>query len=179
MLEYIILGFLQYKNMSGYDIKRFMENSIAYFYDASFGSIYPMLQKMQREGTVTMTETAEGGKIRKEYAITEAGRAAFHQWLRHPITLNRTRHDHLVRIFFYRWLPKDQAVALIQGFIHRVRGEIGELTALRDSIQHSAGMYEAATLDYGIQYYHFTVGWCEEFLRRLEKDEIIGKDCML
>ncbi len=170
MLEYIILGFLQHKDMSGYDIKRHMGQSIAYFYDASFGSIYPMLKKMQSEGTVTMTETAEGGKIRKEYAITEAGRVAFHQWLRQPITLNRARHDHLVRIFFYRWLPREQAVSLIEGFIRTVRGEIRELTALQACVQ-DAGVFEAATLDYGLQYYHFTMSWCEEFLRRLNRTE--------
>ena len=175
MLEYIILGFLLCSNMSGYDIKRSMGHSIAYFYDASFGSIYPMLKKMKRDGTVTMTETAESGKPRKEYAITEAGREAFFRWLDQPITLNRAKHDQLVRIFFYRFLPKERAIQLIQEFIGTVRGEIAELSALRGKVKPYAGTFEMATLDYGTEYYQFTADWCEKFIKQLSRDEA-GKD---
>ncbi len=175
MLEYIILGFLLCSNMSGYDIKRHMGHSIAYFYDASFGSIYPMLKKMQRDGTVTMTETAEGGKPRKEYAITEAGREAFFKWLDQPFKLNRAKHDHLVRFFFYRFLPKERAIELIHEFIGTVRGEIAVLSALRGKVQPYAGTFEMATLDFGTEYYQFVADWCEKFIKQLNGSET-GKD---
>lgn len=175
MLEYIILGFLLCSNMSGYDIKRFMEQSIAYFYDASFGSIYPMLKKMEEEGTVAAMESVGSGKYRKEYAITEAGKEAFFAWLEQPMALNRARHDHLVRIFFYRFLPRDRAKALIGAFIETVGNELRELQTLQGRIHPGAGVFELATLDYGQQYYKFTMAWCEDFLRQLEQSDSNGK----
>lgn len=169
MLENIILGFLIISDMSGYDIKRFMEQSIAYFYDASFGSIYPMLKKLEETGMVTAVETVDGGKYRKEYSITDRGKEAFFAWLNQPITLNRARHDHLVRIFFYRWLPPARAKELISGFIETIGREIRELEHLKEKIHGGAGVFELGTLDYGQQYYRFTLHWCEEFLGKIDQ----------
>ncbi|WP_236880832.1 PadR family transcriptional regulator [Clostridioides difficile] len=47
MLEYIILGFLMEKELSGYDLKQIMSESTSYFFDASFGSIYPALKRLE------------------------------------------------------------------------------------------------------------------------------------
>lgn len=171
MLEHIILGFLLHSNMSGYDIKQFMEHSISYFYDASFGSIYPMLKKMEETGVVTSMETVDGGKYRKEYAITDKGREAFIEWLNEPIALNRAKHDHLVRIFFYRWLPMERVKELVAAFIGTVRGEVAELQTVQARIPDAAGICEKATVEFGIQYYQFTIRWCEDFLKQLDEYE--------
>lgn len=48
MLIYVILGFLCEKDMTGYEIKQKMTISTSNFIDASFGSIYPMLKKMEK-----------------------------------------------------------------------------------------------------------------------------------
>ena len=40
MLESIALGMLLEKDLTGYDIKKFIENGIGVFYKASFGSLY-------------------------------------------------------------------------------------------------------------------------------------------
>lgn len=48
MLIYVILGFLCEKDMTGYEIKQKMTLSTSNFIDASFGSIYPMLKKMEK-----------------------------------------------------------------------------------------------------------------------------------
>jgi len=167
MLNNIILGFLNYCDMSGYDIKQFMAHSTAYFYDASFGSIYPMLKKLEENGLVIVKESVEGGKYKKLYAITEKGRNEFMEWLEQPITLTRTRHEHLVRIFFYSFLPREKAIGLIQDFIVYVEGIYKELETVKKMIKGKAEIFQMATVDFGQEYYLFTIDWCRRFLETL------------
>jgi DNA-binding PadR family transcriptional regulator len=41
----------------------------------SYGTLYPALHKMQAEGLLAREDRREGGRIRKYYAATPAGRA--------------------------------------------------------------------------------------------------------
>jgi DNA-binding PadR family transcriptional regulator len=171
MLEYIILGFLLHGEMSGYDIKRFMGISTANFYDASFGSIYPMLKKMEENSLISSTEAVEGGKYKKLYALTDSGRERFFRWLEQPIEFKRASLDHLVNIFFYGFLPREKARELLAGYIARVEAELAGLEKLECAVEHEAGFYEASTLDYGKGIYRFTADWCKRLLEKLPDED--------
>jgi DNA-binding PadR family transcriptional regulator len=175
LLEFIILGFLMHGDMSGYDIKQFMSQSTSYFFDASFGSIYPMLKKLEDAKSVTLMEGVEDGKYRKLYSITDEGRRRFLNWLEQPIELNRSGHSHLIRIFFYSWLEPAAARALVEGFIARVEAELKALVILERRVEGQACFYELSTLDYGKRYYDFTISWCREFIERSSRLEQAGE----
>lgn len=175
MLDFIILGFLLHGNMTGYDIKQFMAHSTAYFYDASFGSIYPMLKKLESSGCITSMESVEGGKFRKEYSLTDRGREAFLKWLNEPIELGRGVYTHLVRIFFYGWLPPDVAAALVGEYIGKMEEELNSLNDLEQAIKDHSGFYEASTLDFGRAYYKFAIIWCKDFIKKLNCLHEAGK----
>jgi DNA-binding PadR family transcriptional regulator len=175
MLEYIILGFLMHGDMSGYDVKRHMGHSTACFYDASFGSIYPMLGKLQGEELVTMIESVGDGKYKKLYSITDKGRKRFLEWLGEPIEIDRSGHSFLVRIFFYGWLEPARARALVSDYIARLEAELASLTKLGGEIKGGAGFYEYSTLEYGLGYYAFAIGWCREFLEKSLRLEQAGE----
>ena len=49
---YAILGFLAQRPMSGYDIKRSVEESVDNFWSESFGQIYPILRRLAEQGMV-------------------------------------------------------------------------------------------------------------------------------
>ncbi|MBC7343778.1 MAG: PadR family transcriptional regulator, partial [Clostridia bacterium] len=83
-MEHVILGFLTMGDMTGYDIKRLMSISTSFFYDASYGSIYPALRKLEERGLVKSSEAIESGRLRKVYSITDEGREEFLRWLGGP-----------------------------------------------------------------------------------------------
>ena len=168
MLEYIILGFLQMQDMTGYDIKQQMTVSTTNFYDASFGSIYPMLKKMEKQQHIRFREEVEGGKFKKVYTITARGREVFYHWLEQPIALDRARHDHLVRIFFYSCLPVDKVKQLINGFIQAMEEELNVLGELEKKITDCADFYQMSTMEYGKYHYAFTIKYYKKFLIELE-----------
>ena len=72
----VCLAILHFSDATGYEIKKMStEERFSYFVDASFGSIYPALSRLQDDGCVTVREEYESGKPpRKIYSITDKGR---------------------------------------------------------------------------------------------------------
>ena len=81
-LEYAILGFLNYRPLSGYDLKKVFDNSVRHFWPADQSQIYRTLAKLAEQGYVEQ-EIVRGldRPDRKEYRITPAGQEALHTWL--------------------------------------------------------------------------------------------------
>jgi PadR family transcriptional regulator AphA len=73
----LCLAILNFGKATGYEIKKMSSDShYAYFVDASFGSIYPALSKLEVEGCLTSHEEREPGKpAKKVYSITDIGRS--------------------------------------------------------------------------------------------------------
>jgi DNA-binding PadR family transcriptional regulator len=172
MLEYIILGFLMRKEMSGYDLKQWMTESTSYFFDASFGSIYPALKRLEDKSYICSREILEGNKFKKMYAMTDEGKKHFLSWLEKPIIFAKTKQDHLVPIFFYRYLPKEKAAMNLKAFIKEVKLLLERLSEQKLELGKmyliDQFKYENATMIYGIHYYQFVIEWCNDLLKQIE-----------
>ena len=74
----LCLGILSRGDATGYEIKKMAEEGLfSHFIEASFGSIYPALNKMTDEGLLTFRSEAQDGKPdKKVYSITAAGEVA-------------------------------------------------------------------------------------------------------
>ena len=72
----LCLAILHHQDATGYEIRKLStEGKYAYFVDASFGSIYPALAKLEDEQLVSCRlEHQDGKPARKVYSINEAGR---------------------------------------------------------------------------------------------------------
>ncbi|HBE79335.1 MAG TPA: PadR family transcriptional regulator [Firmicutes bacterium] len=164
MLEYIILGFLMHGEMSGYDLKQYMAKSTANFFDASFGSIYPALKRLEARGFIHSREVVNAGKYKKIYIISENGKSDFMNWLEEPIKFAQTKLDHLVKVFFLGLLPKEKAIEKLQAFIKEVKLSLDQLRKSQPRIKEKADMCQFSTLLYGISYYQFIIDWSNNLI---------------
>jgi DNA-binding PadR family transcriptional regulator len=75
----ICLAILAHGEATGYDLKKsWQEGPFAYLGGASYGSIYPALARLQRDGLIESREEIQQGKpVRRVYSLTNAGREAF------------------------------------------------------------------------------------------------------
>ncbi len=81
-LKYAILGLLNQKEMTGYDLMKQFESTLCEFWSAKHSQIYPELKKFTEEGSVAYkTEPSDNGAEKKIYHITEKGRRDFFDWL--------------------------------------------------------------------------------------------------
>ena len=104
--KYAILGMLSIEPMSGYDIKKEVENSISNFWTESYGQIYPVLKNLIAEKLVTKTVESEAGKPdRHVYSLTATGRKELRRWLRQGFAPKIQRDEFLLKLFFGEEIP--------------------------------------------------------------------------
>lgn len=104
--KYALLGVLNIISGSGYDIKKFCDSSIGFFWNENYGHIYPMLHKMEEEGLVTKAvEQTEGKPSKNLYSITKKGKEELNSWLKLPPEHQPLRSELLLKIFLSKDIP--------------------------------------------------------------------------
>ncbi|WP_066306294.1 PadR family transcriptional regulator [Bacillus sp. FJAT-29814] len=169
-IQDVILGFLYEEPMSGYDIKQMMENSVSYFFEASFGAIYPALRKMEKEGLVEKQVIQQEGKPNKNlFAITESGREQFQQYLDSPINPTITRSDILIRIFFGRFTTKEKIVEWLEEEREKNQAMYDNLTRIAESCSTDMEHYKRFTLEFGIRQAEMVMSMIDDELKNLNE----------
>jgi DNA-binding PadR family transcriptional regulator len=94
----LILAILNFHEATGYEIRKMCaEGPYSYFVDISYGSIYPMLAKLEAEHLVTSRSEHHPGKPdRKVYQITDAGREEFARSLLQPPARDKLKSEFLL-----------------------------------------------------------------------------------
>jgi PadR family transcriptional regulator AphA len=177
-LAHGILASLNFQPMSGYDLKKFFDRSIANFWSTTQSHIYKALDELERQGWVEMhLITQEDRPNRKQYALTESGRVELHRWLTTPLPPTPVREAWLIQLFFSHTISDAEIAALI-----KERGETNRQILETYSAQTEAAIPQdlplrlrraaalwRMTLDYGIAFYEFEQRWNEEMLERVKK----------
>lgn len=101
-LDYVILGMLALRRLSGYDVRVWMEGRGRYLgYGVQLPQIYRRLGRLVERGWVEFDVDARDGRPdAKLYRMTEAGRAALLEWARSPYEPSRRPLDVDFRIRF-------------------------------------------------------------------------------
>jgi PadR family transcriptional regulator, regulatory protein AphA len=191
--KYAVLGMLNFASMSGYDIKKAFDMSLAYFWHEDYGHIYPVLKELIASKLATkMVETTEGKPPRHVYSITEEGRAELQEWLLLPASRPNLRIEFLLKIFFGAQAPLENIIAKIEEerrasedvlkelgeverHLGREHGQNAEQPAKQGRTRHSKpeAVYRFPYLSvrYGIHYYRSVVEWCDESLKFLREEK--------
>jgi len=87
--ELFVLGELMEQPLHGYVLQSIISNAIGPTRKMSWGALYPLMRRMQQEGYIepydrTGQEGGQGGRQRKAYRITEAGRDQFFALMHEP-----------------------------------------------------------------------------------------------
>lgn len=84
---YAILGLLTFgRELSGYDVKKWADASLRFFWWAPATShVYRELARLEELGFVTSRAAPDAERRKRLYRITDAGRAAAAQWVTAPV----------------------------------------------------------------------------------------------
>jgi DNA-binding PadR family transcriptional regulator len=179
--KYAVLGLLSWRGpLSGYQVKQAYEVSAGFFWNVSFGQIYPTLKQLEAEGFATSTiERTENRPESRVYAITDKGRAALREWLEEPTAQPVPRNELLLK--FIHGFREPSAVML--GHVRRLRErtEAGqrashETLARIRPVWTKGGLDDAETLWLlAVRYAELVDGavlrWCREATKVLEARE--------
>lgn len=152
----ICLGILTRGDATGYEIKKlFQEGSYQHFAEASFGSIYPALNRLTEEGLVSVrSEAQEKRPDRKVYSITAAGRDAFVASLMRPLPEDRHRSPFIFAMLFADLLPGARVTELLDDYISQAESKLTQLeqgeekTGAEQFVSGIGGAVYVAILDF-------------------------------
>ena len=127
-LDHAILGFLQYKALSGYDLKAEFDFSLQWSWPADQSHIYRTLARLAEMKLIeTEVVRQQSRPDRKVYHITRKGREELQQWLSEPALNKDVRLAQLIQIFFSGHLTDDRVIRLFEGFAEITRRTLSEL----------------------------------------------------
>ena len=176
-LKYAILGFLSFKSLSGYDLKKAFDRSVRHFWPANQSQIYRTLSQMTDEGLVEKEVIERDERLdMKIYSITKTGRAELHEWLATPLPEKDTREPFLVQIFFGGKLSDAELLNLLQHekkvaeeglFVYEAVHQA--TTAQPNSINDPRAIFlSLLTLEYGIKSNRALLEWLNSAIEQIE-----------
>jgi DNA-binding PadR family transcriptional regulator len=171
-----LLGLLSLKPMSGYELRRMMEQSTANFWRESFGQIYPALKKLSAEGLAAMEVShPEGQRLRKIYRLTEAGRERLRLWLELPAEPQVARNELLLKLFFGAQAVPEAMRRHVQERRGRLEVDLRRYREIERSLQAAhAGRpglpYFLMVVRFGIAETRALLAWCDESLAELDRE---------
>lgn len=173
-MDCVILGLLSHESMTGYEIKKIMDTTLSFFWGASFGSIYPTLNGLVREGMVTKYETKENGRNKAIYHITQEGRLYLKKWLQLPIEKDEMRYETLLKLFFGNEIGEEGTLKHIVAFKDKVQkqlpmleGAVRTLEKIED--EDDTHLYYKLTAMCGVKIYEAFLEWSEEVTEILKE----------
>jgi len=144
-LRFALLGLLAVEPASGYDLKRAINRSTYFIWNATGPQIYNTLHNLREEGFITSESKAQKGKPDKQiHTITAGGRAALKEFMGKPIRSSVTRDEVLLRIFFGNFASKQIIKHELGAYLDRIGQERAFMETTEARINaHPGGKHEA------------------------------------
>ena len=180
MIKFILLGFLNYQPMTGYELKQAIDSSTAHFWHAYHSQIYTTLRQMEVDGLVTSErQQQESLPDRRIYTITPAGQQALKDWLNQIQTeVSPIKEDLLVRLFFSAQRDPQMVLAelRLQYELHQAKQAAYQAIAEHIIKEHSQEhpslqrdqQFWRMTLDMGIRYEEMYIAWLQASIAKIE-----------
>ncbi|MBN1581233.1 MAG: PadR family transcriptional regulator [Anaerolineae bacterium] len=176
-LQHAILGFLNYKPFSGYDLKKVFDTSVRHFWSADQSQIYRTLSRLTDRGLVELEYVEQEDRPdRKVYHITEAGREALRQWLHAPLPFEKSRHAPLIQVFFAGQLEDEQILNMFECQAEQVRALLAHYQTVPAQAEPYSQMVGSAretyfwmlTLEMGAKLAEAQLAWLEDVIERIK-----------
>ncbi|MER7541588.1 PadR family transcriptional regulator [Spirillospora sp. NPDC127506] len=169
-LRHAVLGLIaEMDGASGWDLLKMFEISLGNVWPARQSQLYGELGKLTAAGLIEVAE--EGPRGRKEYRITEPGRAELHRWLLDVEPKPARRDDALLRVFFLGLVSPAEA----QDYMGRHRDELDrrldDLRTLEKNIDwgdDDLSAYGRLAMEYGKRFMAMRRDWFDWALQEIK-----------
>lgn len=104
VLQYIILGLLDQRPLTGYELTKAFDSDIGEFWSAQHSQIYPQLRKLEEAALIKHEDEISGEKLtRKRYDVMPAGQVMLNDWLASDATESAPGKDEFpLKLYFIR-----------------------------------------------------------------------------
>lgn len=181
-LKYGVLGLLGYGDMTGYDINKYFNESVAFFWNAQQSQIYRELGILEKDGWVQSEVVYQTDKPNKKlYKINDTGREKLVDWLNNDKLddLFISRNPFLLKLFFSAKLPRERVISILEKYKREceaaadsIAAHTSDLFVYESHVDNSdESLYWKMTARYGIGHHRFNSIWAQECIDILKKGE--------
>lgn len=153
-IQDVILGILSKKPHSGYEIKQHFEEYFSFFFDASYGTIYPTLNKMESLNLLTKESVQQEGKPNKNvFTITDAGMEQFQAYLQAPAEKEVLRSDFFMHLYFADMADKETVHKLLRQGMEEKQLMYDDLEQKLRALESVLSPYQKLCMELGLVQY--------------------------
>lgn len=177
-LAFGILGFLNYKPMSGYDLVKAFESSLEFFWHAQNSHIYLELKKLENKGYICGKTIIQSERPNKKiFSITDTGKKEFMNWLAEKDKEDAThfKSAFLMKVFFSGNMSPAQSAAMLRQFVVDCESYLKRMDSIPKSIQQYGSdkdtyqtIYWQFTADFGYSFIKTCIEWANRCIEKLE-----------
>jgi DNA-binding PadR family transcriptional regulator len=163
-LKAVLLGFLMRSDLTGYELKGAMDDSVGYFFGASYGSIYPALKSLEEEGLVRSTLVVQTERPNKKvYSITPKGEEYFREALKERPSEDTFRSEFMMQLFFGRHQEPERLLALIEDHRASIQDSLERLRETERRIREvPQARFGFMCLRFGLVYHESALAWLDD-----------------
>lgn len=179
MLKHGILGLLNYRQLTGYEIMTAFRDSLHFFWTAQTSQIYRELQGLEARGWVEKTAVPRQSRPDKNiYAIRPEGREELIRWLADDEIGARPRSPILMKVFFLGERSREENIRYFQSLREYCELFLKSLDAARAHVSEYRGVlddpekavYWEMTVDYGRRNMRMHIDWAQSCIERLKQE---------
>ena len=105
-----MLAVLTAEPMTGYDMVKHFDSSVAFLWNAPHSQIYPELRRMEELGFVDAEVVPRGQRAEKRiYSISNKGVEELRRWLEEPLPSQVDRNPYRLKAAYFEWASLDAA----------------------------------------------------------------------
>jgi DNA-binding PadR family transcriptional regulator len=155
-----LLGFLHRGPMSGWDIAARMDHGLKYFWNVTPSQVYRELKTLAQAGLIAEIDEP-GPRDRRAYALTDAGRAVFREWINRPPESALLRIPFLLMVYFSDFVEPEALTRYVRSAQLSAQRRLLEIEGLRPI---SVDPFKRELLELGMEVEHLLVRWMDRVL---------------
>jgi DNA-binding PadR family transcriptional regulator len=161
MLELAILGLLKERSMHGYQLSKRLTDALGGFWRVSYGSLYPTLKRLEREGAVEQVfDEVTVGRRKNVYRITATGETLFLELLEEAGHDSSTEENRFrVRLAFFKYLAPDARIRLLERRRAHLEDRLSTIKASLATTRERFDTYTLSLMQHGRETTEQDIAW--------------------
>ncbi|MEX0991267.1 MAG: PadR family transcriptional regulator [Actinomycetota bacterium] len=164
MLELPILGLLKEQPMHGYQLSKELTDVLGGFWRVSYGSLYPSLKRLQKQGAVEADEARVGGRRKNVYRITSEGERVFDTLLQEGGRESAEDTTFRMRLAFFRYLKPESRIRLLERRRAFLIERLDTIKARLATASPNADSYTLSLMTHGQNVTAGDIAWLDDLI---------------
>ncbi|MDD5704159.1 MAG: PadR family transcriptional regulator [Dehalococcoidales bacterium] len=171
--EFVVLGLLSESPMTGYQIKKIIDLRFRFFWNESYGQLYPTLKSLTRRGLIEETGTArKGRRNQRTYELKPQGLKELQDWLAQPVERESLRLEILLKMYFSNLVSAETMLGHVEAFREKHQRDLKWLELAKAELEsiidrHPNHPRVLRVVDFGITVNEAYLKWSGETIRYL------------